>query len=230
MHGRPPRPMSACMSAKYFTAKSAARTGLTSRWWDRRSMKSAASPRCAVRSIANCWRHRLFGPAWTPQGGATSSPPAAMRCAASAARRISIPSIPTLPPTRSPPAATSAIWRAKALVAANQFYRRRSAGPQRLRTVADHVRLPRQRDRGRYQDHRRLGAEDRHCQIKTGLGAVESADDGADEGPDRACAVAHDVDRGYPPQQPRRGHRLAQGRGRDHPQDRTDAEQEEAQP
>jgi adenylate cyclase len=33
---RPPRPMSACMSAKYFTAISAARTGSILPWWGRR--------------------------------------------------------------------------------------------------------------------------------------------------------------------------------------------------
>ena len=54
------RPMSACMSARSFTAISAARTGSTSPWSVRRSTKSAASPRCAARSTANCWRRTAF--------------------------------------------------------------------------------------------------------------------------------------------------------------------------
>ena len=45
--GRSPRPMSGCMSARFSTAISAARTGSISPWWDRRSTRSAASPRCA---------------------------------------------------------------------------------------------------------------------------------------------------------------------------------------
>ena len=52
--GRQRRPMWACMSARYFTAISAAKTGSISRWWDRLSTRPAASCRCAVRSIASC--------------------------------------------------------------------------------------------------------------------------------------------------------------------------------
>ena len=58
--GRPPRPMSGCMSARCSTAISAARTGSISPWSGRRSMKSAGSPRCAVRSIAISWSRRPF--------------------------------------------------------------------------------------------------------------------------------------------------------------------------
>src|SRR4029079_11172899 len=54
-----------------------------------------------------------------------------------------------------------------------------SARPQR-RPVADHVRLQRQRYRGRHQDHQCLGGEDRGRQIEAGFGAVEAADDGAE--------------------------------------------------
>jgi len=36
-----------------------------------------------------------------------------------------------------------------------------SGGPKHLATVADHLRLLRQRDGGRQQDHQGTGAEDR---------------------------------------------------------------------
>jgi class 3 adenylate cyclase len=90
--GRPTT--SACMSARCFTATSAARTGSTSPLSVRPSTKSAASHRCAARSIANCWRRRIFRRGSMQPGGATSSPPAGLRCVASVARRISTPSIP----------------------------------------------------------------------------------------------------------------------------------------
>jgi adenylate cyclase len=90
----PLRPMSACMSARCFTAISAARTGSISPWWGLRSTRSAASPRCAVRSIASCWHRPIFATDSMRPGAAISSPPAALPCAALAARRISIPSIP----------------------------------------------------------------------------------------------------------------------------------------
>ena len=62
------RPMSACMSARCFTAISAARTGSISPWSGRRSTRSAASPRCAARSIANCWRRRNSATGSMPPG------------------------------------------------------------------------------------------------------------------------------------------------------------------
>src|SRR4051812_24899779 len=68
---------------------------------------------------------------------------------------------------------------------------RASARPQRVGAVADHFRLPRQRDRGRGQDHQRLGAEDCSRQIKAGLGAIKPADDGPERGTERARAIAH---------------------------------------
>ena len=54
-----------------------------------------------------------------------------------------------------------------------------SAGAQHGRPIPDHLRLARQRDRGRRQDHQRLGAEDRDRQIEAGFRAVKSSDDGA---------------------------------------------------
>ena len=65
----PPRPMSASMSAKCFTAISAARTGSISRWWDRRSTRSAGSPRCAARSTASYWLSAIFATASMRPGG-----------------------------------------------------------------------------------------------------------------------------------------------------------------
>ena len=93
---RSPRPMSACMSARCFTAISAAKTGLISRWWGRRSTKPAGSPRCAGRSTANCWCLQIFATVSMRPDAAFWSPPAGSRCAASAARRISTRSIPRL--------------------------------------------------------------------------------------------------------------------------------------
>src|SRR6202163_4592543 len=57
-----------------------------------------------------------------------------------------------------------------------------SAGPQYRRPVADHLRLPRQRDRRRHQDYQRLGAEDCDRKIKACLGAIKPADQRAECG------------------------------------------------
>ena len=61
------------------------------------SMRSAASRRCAVRSTAN-WAGvvPIFAPVSMRPDGTIWFPPAGMRCAASAARRSSTRSIPTL--------------------------------------------------------------------------------------------------------------------------------------
>src|SRR5258707_7756346 len=75
-----------------------------------------------------------------------------------------------------------------------------STGPQHFGPVADHLRLLRQRDGGRQQDHQRLGAEDRGREIEAYFRAIKPADDGAERGAERARPIAHDVDGGYPPQ------------------------------
>src|SRR3982074_3439968 len=81
-----------------------------------------------------------------------------------------------------------------------------SASPSTLRRLADHLRLPRQRNGRRQQDHQRLGAEDRERQIKARFRAIKSADDGAERGAARAGAIAHYVDRRDPPEEGRRRH------------------------
>src|SRR5215468_1451562 len=93
----------------------------------------------------------------------------------------------------------------------------------------DHLWLPRQRHGRRQPDHQRLGGEDRSRQIEAHLRAIEAADDGAECRAERARTVAHDVDGGDSAEQRGRRHRLPQRGGRDHPQDRTGAEQEEAE-
>ena len=75
-----------------------------------------------------------------------------------------------------------------------------SAGRQHPGAVADHLRLLRQRDGGRQQDYERLGAKDRDGEIETRFRAIKPADNGAEGGAERARAVAHDVDGGYPAQ------------------------------
>lgn len=54
-----------------------------------------------------------------------------------------------------------------------------SANPLGAGRLADHLRLPRQRDRRRQQDHQRLRREDRYREIEARLSAVKPADHGA---------------------------------------------------
>src|SRR5438046_30597 len=61
------------------------------------------------------------------------------------------------------------------------------------------------------------------------LGAGGAADDSAEPRAQRPGAIGHDVDRRDAAQQARRRHRLAEGRGADHPDDRSGAQQEEAE-
>jgi adenylate cyclase len=82
-------------------------------WSGPPSTRSAASPRCVVRSTANCWRRRRSAPGSTLRVETIWCPPAALRYAASAARRISIRSIPTSPRTKSWPETTSGISEAR---------------------------------------------------------------------------------------------------------------------
>ena len=69
-------------------------TGSISPWSARPSTRSAVSRRCAGRSTAICWPRRNSAPGSMPPAGAIWSRPAAMPCAASAAPRISLRSIP----------------------------------------------------------------------------------------------------------------------------------------
>src|SRR4051812_2308606 len=64
----------------------------------------------------------------------------------------------------------------------------RSVGPQHFLPVAAHLRLPRQSDRRRHQDHQRLRAEDCDREVEAVFGTVEPADDSAERGADGACA------------------------------------------
>src|SRR5258705_13939713 len=75
-----------------------------------------------------------------------------------------------------------------------------SAGPQHLAAVADHLRLLRQRDGGRKQDHQGLGAKDRGREVEAYVRAIKPADNGAERGAEGARAIAHDGGGGNPTQ------------------------------
>jgi adenylate cyclase len=86
--GRRRPPMWPCMSARCSTAISAASSGSTSPWLVPQSTKSAAWPRCAVRSNASFWCPRRFSTVSARRESGISFRRAAMPCAASDAPRI----------------------------------------------------------------------------------------------------------------------------------------------
>src|SRR5258708_18522987 len=92
-----------------------------------------------------------------------------------------------------------------------------------------HLRLADKTDHRRRQDHQELD-EKAYCRDdEAGLGPVNPADERPDRRAHWSGAGRHDADGGDSAKEFLRGYEVAQRGGADHPEDRADAEQEEAQ-